>query len=82
VWRDVIKATVLFLLFLCKVAHKARPSCCAWLLAWQEALEVALEADVAALQAMGFPPGKAREALQEVGGSVELAANWLLTHVV
>ncbi len=39
--------------------------------------EVALEADIATLQSMGFSRAKAKTALLEVGGSVEEALDLL-----
>ncbi|GAX82248.1 hypothetical protein CEUSTIGMA_g9676.t1 [Chlamydomonas eustigma] len=46
----------------------------------QEALDVALEADVTSLISMGFPGKKAREALEFCEGDVQAACEWLFTH--
>ena len=46
------------------------------------AVNAALNADVATLVAMGFGERQVRDALEEVDGSVEMAAEWLMTHCV
>lgn len=47
-----------------------------------EAVHAASAADAATLVAMGFPGRQARDALEECGGDVEVAATWLLTNCV
>ena len=47
-----------------------------------EAQGAAFAADVSTLLAMGFDERQARDALEEAEGSVEMAAEWLMTHCV
>ena len=44
------------------------------------AVGAATAADVATLVAMGFGERQAKDALEEAEGSVEMAAEWLMTH--
>lgn len=46
------------------------------------ALEAAAAADVAQLVAMGFSAKQARDALDECGGDVEGAIEWLVQHCI
>lgn len=46
------------------------------------ALEAAAAADVAQLVAMGFSAKQARDALEECGGDVEGAIEWLVQHCI
>lgn len=46
------------------------------------ALEAAAAADVAQLVAMGFSTKQARDALEECGGDVEGAIEWLVQHCI
>ena len=47
-----------------------------------EAFNVALESDVSTLLDMGFSKKQARDALDESGGDLEMAAIWLMEHCV
>ena len=43
----------------------------------QAALGAAVDADVAQLVQLGFLPHQAREALEETGGDIQAASEWL-----
>lgn len=46
----------------------------------RQASRAALAADAQELVSMGFSAKQAREALEETGGDVEAAAEWLVAH--
>lgn len=47
-----------------------------------EAEKIAMESDLSLLLAMGFGERQARDALEETGGNVEAAAEWIVSHCI